>query len=48
MIPSSKSAVMNAKNDNELTGDSVGVAVGLVVGNEVGALLYTERRVTNK
>ena len=31
---------MNAKNDNELTGVSVGVAVGLVVGNEVGALLY--------
>ena len=39
---------MNAKNDNELTGESVGVAVGLAVGDEVEALLYTERRVTNK
>ena len=30
------------KDDNELTGESVGAAVGLVVGDEVGALVYTE------
>lgn len=34
------------KNDNGLTGEAVGAAVGLVVGDEVGALVY--RKESNK
>ena len=34
------------QDDNELTGESVGAAVGLVVGDEVGALVY--RKKSNK
>ena len=29
--------------DNELTGESVGAAVGLVVGDEVGTLVYRKK-----